>query len=88
MAGRVPCGGSQPPLVAHSLPVSGVRVADVRAPGRAALSRRSPALPYSLLLSLSLSAGVPHSHVKPHVRAKGRKFEKARGKRASRGYKA
>lgn len=32
--------------------------------------------------------GVPHSHVKPYVRAKGRKFEKARGKRASRGYKA
>merc|ERR1719426_734333 len=27
--------------------------------------------------------GVPHSHVKPYVRAKGRKFEKARGKRAS-----
>jgi large subunit ribosomal protein L18e len=32
--------------------------------------------------------GVPHSSVKPYVRAKGRKFEKARGKRASRGYKA
>ncbi|GMT26062.1 hypothetical protein PFISCL1PPCAC_17359, partial [Pristionchus fissidentatus] len=32
--------------------------------------------------------GVPHSHVKPFVRAKGRKFERARGRRASRGYKA
>jgi len=31
--------------------------------------------------------GVAHSTVKPFVRAKGRKFEKARGKRASRGYK-
>jgi len=31
--------------------------------------------------------GVAHSTVKPYVRAKGRKFEKARGKRASRGYK-
>merc|ERR1712203_1201827 len=31
--------------------------------------------------------GVPHSHTKPYVRAKGRKFEKARGKRKSRGYK-
>jgi large subunit ribosomal protein L18e len=31
---------------------------------------------------------VPHSHAKPFVRAKGRKFEKARGRRASRGYKA
>lgn len=32
--------------------------------------------------------GVPHSHTKPYVRAKGRKFEKARGRRKSRGYKA
>lgn len=31
--------------------------------------------------------GVPHSHTKPYVRSKGRKFEKARGRRASRGYK-
>ena len=32
--------------------------------------------------------GVPHSHTKPYVRSKGRKFERARGRRASRGYKA
>merc|ERR1712129_33463 len=32
--------------------------------------------------------GVPHSHTKPFVRSKGRKFEKARGRRESRGYKA
>jgi large subunit ribosomal protein L18e len=32
--------------------------------------------------------GVPHSHTKPYVRGKGRKFEKARGRRNSRGYKA
>lgn len=32
--------------------------------------------------------GVPHSHAKPYVQHKGRKFEKARGRRASRGYKA
>merc|ERR1712018_242515 len=32
--------------------------------------------------------GVPHSHTKPYVRSKGRKFEQARGRRASRGYKA
>jgi len=31
--------------------------------------------------------GVPHSRTKPYVRSKGRKFEKARGRRASRGYK-
>nr|ABW90395.1 putative ribosomal protein L18 [Barentsia elongata] len=32
--------------------------------------------------------GVPHSHTKPFVRSKGRKFERARGRRKSRGYKA
>eukprot|EP00850_Spirogloea_muscicola_P018371 SM000167S02984 [mRNA] locus=s167:232279:233255:- [translate_table: standard] len=32
--------------------------------------------------------GVPHSHTKPYVRSKGRKFEKARGRRKSRGFKA
>eukprot|EP01086_Lenisia_limosa_P002140 TRINITY_DN1467_c1_g1_i1.p1 TRINITY_DN1467_c1_g1~~TRINITY_DN1467_c1_g1_i1.p1 ORF type:complete len:187 (+),score=81.50 TRINITY_DN1467_c1_g1_i1:43-603(+) len=31
--------------------------------------------------------GVPNSSARPHVRSKGRKFEKARGRRASRGYK-
>jgi len=31
--------------------------------------------------------GVPNSHAKPLVRSKGRKFERARGRRASRGYK-
>ena len=35
-----------------------------------------------------LAPGVPHSHAKPYVRSKGRKFEKARGRRKSRGYKA
>merc|ERR1711902_63597 len=33
------------------------------------------------------AAGTPHSHAKPFVRAKGRKFERARGRRQSRGYK-
>ncbi|KAI3657628.1 hypothetical protein MP638_001347 [Amoeboaphelidium occidentale] len=32
--------------------------------------------------------GVPGSSTKPYVRSKGRKFEKARGRRKSRGYKA
>jgi len=32
--------------------------------------------------------GVPHSSTKPFVRSEGRKFEKARGRRKSRGYKA
>ena len=34
-----------------------------------------------------LAPGVPHSNTKPYVRAKGRKFERARGRRASRAYK-
>merc|ERR1712137_1222962 len=33
------------------------------------------------------AAEKPGSHVKPLVRSKGRKFERARGRRASRGYK-
>merc|ERR1712180_464683 len=33
------------------------------------------------------AAGKPGSHVKPFVRSKGRKFESARGRRESRGYK-
>ena len=33
------------------------------------------------------SLGAPGSHTKPLVRSKGRKFERARGRRASRGYK-
>jgi large subunit ribosomal protein L18e len=31
--------------------------------------------------------GVPHSHAKPYVRSKGRKFERARGRRKSRAFK-
>uniref|UniRef100_A0A8C5ZVK6 Large ribosomal subunit protein uL15/eL18 domain-containing protein n=1 Tax=Marmota marmota marmota TaxID=9994 RepID=A0A8C5ZVK6_MARMA len=31
--------------------------------------------------------GIPQSHTKPCVRSKGRKFQRARGPRASRGYK-
>ena len=31
--------------------------------------------------------GVPHSHTKPFVRSKGRKFERARGRRSSRAYR-
>nr|ALS04626.1 60S ribosomal protein L18 [Pseudodiaptomus poplesia]ALS04803.1 60S ribosomal protein L18 [Pseudodiaptomus poplesia]ALS04893.1 60S ribosomal protein L18 [Pseudodiaptomus poplesia] len=33
------------------------------------------------------AAGTPNSHAKPLVRSKGRKFERARGRRASTGYK-
>ncbi|URD81650.1 60S ribosomal protein L18 [Musa troglodytarum] len=33
------------------------------------------------------SPGVPHSHTNPYVRSKGRKFEGARGRRNSRGFR-
>lgn len=33
------------------------------------------------------ATGVPGSHAKPLVRSKGRKFERARGRRKSRGFK-
>jgi len=40
------------------------------------------------LLHFGRAPGLPDSTTKPYVRAKGRKFERARGRRASRGYKA
>jgi large subunit ribosomal protein L18e len=39
-------------------------------------------------LHFGRAPGLPGSTTKPYVRAKGRKFERARGRRASRGYKA
>lgn len=33
------------------------------------------------------AAGVPNSKARPYIRSRGRKFEKARGRRASRGFK-
>jgi len=33
------------------------------------------------------AAGVPNSTTKPYIRTKGRKFERSRGRRASKGYK-
>ncbi|KAL4311480.1 hypothetical protein GQ457_01G016370 [Hibiscus cannabinus] len=32
--------------------------------------------------------GVPHSHTKPDVGSKGRKFKRARGRRNNKGYRA
>jgi len=39
-------------------------------------------------LHFGRAPGLPGSTTKPYVRAKGRKFERARGRRASRGYRA
>lgn len=62
------------------------------------LATRSPRGKNTVLLQGSRTArvackhfgpapGQPHSHTRPYVRSKGRKFEKARGRRSSRGYK-
>jgi large subunit ribosomal protein L18e len=40
------------------------------------------------MLHFGRAPGLPGSTTKPFVRSKGRKFERARGRRASRGYKA
>jgi len=39
------------------------------------------------LICLGRAPGTRHSTTRPKVRSKGRKFEKARGRRASRAYK-
>jgi large subunit ribosomal protein L18e len=62
------------------------------------LALRSPKGENSVLLSgprnsreanrhFGRGPGTKHSHTKPYTRSKGRKFEKARGRRASCGYK-
>jgi large subunit ribosomal protein L18e len=49
---------------------------------------RGPKLARESVKHFGKAPGVPDSNSKPLVRSKGRKFEKARGKRASCGYKA
>ena len=49
---------------------------------------RGPKLSRESVKHFGRATGVPQSNTKPFVRSKGRKFEKARGRRASRGYKA
>ncbi|CAH9087418.1 unnamed protein product [Cuscuta europaea] len=61
----------------------------LRAPlGQNTLLLRGPKNSREAVKHFGPAPGVPHSHTKPYVRAKGRKFERARGKRNSRGYKA
>ncbi|XP_055816658.1 60S ribosomal protein L18-2 [Solanum dulcamara] len=60
----------------------------LRAPlGQNTLLLRGPKNAREAVKHFGPAPGVPHSHTKPYVRAKGRKFERARGKRKSRGYK-
>merc|ERR1712176_870719 len=60
----------------------------IRAPtGKNTLLVQGPRKSREACRHMGRAPGVPHSSTKPYVRAKGRKFEKARGRRASRGYK-
>ncbi|CAK8572489.1 unnamed protein product [Lathyrus sativus] len=60
----------------------------LRAPlGQNTVLLRGPKNAREAVKHFGCAPGVPHSHTKPYVRAKGRKFEKARGKRNSRGFR-
>ena len=78
VAAKAPTHATLPPRVAT--PLGGLLPlgSSPRSPSRARPLTPPPTPP---------PAGIPHSSVKPYVRAKGRKFEKARGKRKSRGFK-
>mmetsp|Transcript_14300 Transcript_14300/g.32517 ORF Transcript_14300/g.32517 Transcript_14300/m.32517 type:complete len:188 (+) Transcript_14300:111-674(+) len=60
----------------------------MRAPlGQGTVLLRGPTKAREVEKHFGKAPGVPHSSTKPYIRAKGRKFEKARGRRKSRGYK-
>merc|ERR1712137_715222 len=60
----------------------------LRAPlGQGTVLLRGPVKSREAERHFGRAPGVPNSTTAPHVRSKGRKFEKARGKRKSRGFK-
>ncbi|KAL7172112.1 hypothetical protein ACSBR2_031748 [Camellia fascicularis] len=60
----------------------------LRAPlGQNTVLLRGPKNAREAVKHFGKAPGVPHSHTKPYVRSKRRKFEQARGRRNSRGYK-
>lgn len=60
----------------------------LRAPlGQNTVLLRGPKNAREAVRHFGKAPGVPHSHTKPYVRANGRKFERARGRRNSRGYR-
>merc|ERR1712070_867165 len=60
----------------------------LRAPlGQGTVLLRGPVMARAAERYFGKAPGVPNSTTKPHVRAKGRKFEMARGRRKSRGFK-
>merc|ERR1711861_39276 len=60
----------------------------LRAPlGQGTVLLRGPVKSREAERHFGKAPGVPNSTTAPHVRSKGRKFEKARGRRKSRGFK-
>ncbi|WOL03292.1 60S ribosomal protein L18-2-like [Canna indica] len=60
----------------------------LRAPlGQNTVLLRGPKNAREAVKHFGKAPGVPHSNTKPYVRSKGRKFEKARGRRNSRGFR-
>ncbi|XP_074571142.1 large ribosomal subunit protein eL18y-like [Curcuma longa] len=60
----------------------------LRAPlGQNTILLRGPKNAREAVKHFGKAPGVPHSHTKPYVRSKGRKFERARGRRNSRGFR-
>lgn len=60
----------------------------LRAPlGQNTVLLRGPKNSREAVRHFGKAPGVPHSHTKPYVRSNGRKFEKARGRRNSRGFR-
>ncbi|KAJ0977749.1 hypothetical protein J5N97_013223 [Dioscorea zingiberensis] len=60
----------------------------LRAPlGQNTILLRGPKNAREAVKHFGPAPGVPHSHTKPYIRSKGRKFEKARGRRNSRGFR-
>jgi len=60
----------------------------LRAPlGQGTVLLRGPVKARKAERHFGKAPGVPNSTSAPHVRSKGRKFEKARGRRKSRGFK-
>ncbi|KAJ1699350.1 hypothetical protein LUZ63_007862 [Rhynchospora breviuscula] len=55
--------------------------------GKDAILLRGPKNAREAVRHFGPAPGVPHSHTKPYVRSKGRKFERARGRRNSRGFR-
>ncbi|CAK9175344.1 unnamed protein product [Ilex paraguariensis] len=60
----------------------------LRAPlGQNTVLLRGPKNAREAVKHFGKAPGVPNSHTKPYVRSKGRKFERARGRRNSRGFR-